>query len=888
MARASLGDADTPTAATDAHEERQAAPASKGPWARRSRSWLHRASRLTTPSRRAAASKHSAPTSPTAGATRPASARASLPNTGTPASPTAAAAAAAPALLRTSAASWATRRTSMPASAEGSPRSDTAPYALLGPAGPVATDPAVLHSPLGSGYQSLQLTPPPPSSATGSAAGILAATGSAVTSPLGIQVNDAAKTPLDPQHVIQLPLTPSSARSKPSQRSDPMGLPADGDGGGDGDGASDGLDDDPHAATSSLDPAQFLWEQEADGPMEVGDGDDPDDPDVYPTNAPPASASTLHSTIRSTSSTHHSAPSAGGTRHSLSTLVRRGTRGGGSLGGGSANGATEPPERLVLSSERRNRDAHIYFPLLPSDEVVLSDYSAAWSKEIIFHGRLYLTQNHLGFYSNIFGFINACFLHLTEITRLERRVTAKIIPNAILITTVANETFLFTSFLTREATLARIRDLCLAAHRAHGTTPPPDLLRLLPAPPTAADLASPPPPSSANGPGDESAMLQTARGALDPLGYEPYGDDDGFDDGDAVTDDGMLPLGGSAPTGPASHLMRLSQQQQGHAHTVPRTTSQRHRQRYRFRGLRTDVADPGGAVPHSAVPDLADGLTSALPYSPSTLSDSGVAFNHPPGTATPSPEPRSEEAPSRAGSSSSLTAAIGVAGRAFPTAVSGLAQSFWNACQSGTQRLRASSSASAMSAPDAAGHPDTAPLSALASVTGRMARKRSVSNADLPRLGLPAGSWSPVVHAGSAGSPLAPAAEPVGMTHRRGPAGSYPRSAPRGVPPPHLGVHSASLPRSIGRSATRSPLSPTPPDAGKSAAAAAAAKQRLQHELLQAQQQRLQLILSVGLLCVVLVLSVWSWMAWRRMAQALDAVTHAGAAPSWAVAGAFP
>uniref|UniRef100_A0A8C9DU92 GRAM domain containing 1A n=1 Tax=Prolemur simus TaxID=1328070 RepID=A0A8C9DU92_PROSS len=65
----------------------------------------------------------------------------------------------------------------------------------------------------------------------------------------------------------------------------------------------------------------------------------------------------------------------------------------------------------------------------------LSDYSCALQREILLQGRLYLSENWICFYSNIFRWETTISIQLKEVTCLKKEKTAKLIPNAIQICT---------------------------------------------------------------------------------------------------------------------------------------------------------------------------------------------------------------------------------------------------------------------------------------------------------------------------------------------------------------------------------------------------------------------------------------------------------------------
>ncbi|KFD65235.1 hypothetical protein M514_06541 [Trichuris suis] len=89
---------------------------------------------------------------------------------------------------------------------------------------------------------------------------------------------------------------------------------------------------------------------------------------------------------------------------------------------------------------------------LPEREKLVIDYSCAYQKEILLHGRLYLSQNWLCFYSNIFRWETMVTLRYKDIVNITKERTAKIIPNAIYVVTANNDKLFFTSLSTRDKT----------------------------------------------------------------------------------------------------------------------------------------------------------------------------------------------------------------------------------------------------------------------------------------------------------------------------------------------------------------------------------------------------------------------------------------------------
>lgn len=63
---------------------------------------------------------------------------------------------------------------------------------------------------------------------------------------------------------------------------------------------------------------------------------------------------------------------------------------------------------------------------------------------------MYITNNHIAFYSNVFGYVTKLLIPITSVCRISKEKTVKIIPNAIAVATI-DERHVFSSFLSREA-----------------------------------------------------------------------------------------------------------------------------------------------------------------------------------------------------------------------------------------------------------------------------------------------------------------------------------------------------------------------------------------------------------------------------------------------------
>ncbi|XP_077094021.1 protein Aster-B, partial [Siphateles boraxobius] len=86
-----------------------------------------------------------------------------------------------------------------------------------------------------------------------------------------------------------------------------------------------------------------------------------------------------------------------------------------------------------------------------TSHLILTDYSCALQRDILLQGRLYLSENWICFYSNIFRWETLLTVKLKDVCSMTKEKTARLIPNAIQLCT-DNEKHFFTSFGARDRT----------------------------------------------------------------------------------------------------------------------------------------------------------------------------------------------------------------------------------------------------------------------------------------------------------------------------------------------------------------------------------------------------------------------------------------------------
>jgi len=118
---------------------------------------------------------------------------------------------------------------------------------------------------------------------------------------------------------------------------------------------------------------------------------------------------------------------------------------------------------FAVAPPRRNKDFHALFKSVPEDDYLIEDYSAALQKEILLHGRLYVSEGHLCFSSNILGWVTNLVISFDEVVSVEKKSTAVLFPNAIVIQTLHARN-VFASFLSRDSTYDLIIGIWKISH----------------------------------------------------------------------------------------------------------------------------------------------------------------------------------------------------------------------------------------------------------------------------------------------------------------------------------------------------------------------------------------------------------------------------------------
>jgi hypothetical protein len=207
----------------------------------------------------------------------------------------------------------------------------------------------------------------------------------------------------------------------------------------------------------------------------------------------------------------------------------------GSLGLPNSNASVPRLTGFAVASKKRNRDYHQLFRSVPEDDFLIEDYSCALQRDIILAGRIYISEGHICFSSNILGWVTTLVISFDEIVAIEKENTAMVIPNAIAIQTLhARHTF--RSLLSREATYDLMVNIWKINH--------PSLRSYL----NGMRID--------DGLGDKTEKANESDVASEVADEDEIYDEDEDNDGDSLVDGGDESVNGSESVAPAKQFSR--------------------------------------------------------------------------------------------------------------------------------------------------------------------------------------------------------------------------------------------------------------------------------------------------------------------------------------------
>ncbi|WLF77108.1 hypothetical protein PVL30_000817 [Lodderomyces elongisporus] len=115
-------------------------------------------------------------------------------------------------------------------------------------------------------------------------------------------------------------------------------------------------------------------------------------------------------------------------------------------------------KKITHASRKSNKEFHEAFKKVPKKEKLIQDFSCALSKDILVQGKMYLSDHYICFSSNILGFITHLMIPLQEVIQIEKKSTAVLFPNGMIIRTL-HQKYVFATFMSRDAAFELITNV---------------------------------------------------------------------------------------------------------------------------------------------------------------------------------------------------------------------------------------------------------------------------------------------------------------------------------------------------------------------------------------------------------------------------------------------
>ncbi|XP_019587941.2 GRAM domain-containing protein 2B isoform X2 [Rhinolophus sinicus] len=120
---------------------------------------------------------------------------------------------------------------------------------------------------------------------------------------------------------------------------------------------------------------------------------------------------------------------------------------------------TERKKSSSSSQFKANRQFHKLFLDVPTEEPLRESFTCALQKEILYQGKLFVSENWICFYSKVFGKDTKISIPAFSVTLIKKTKTALLVPNALIIATVTDR-YIFVSLLSRDSTYKLLKSVC--------------------------------------------------------------------------------------------------------------------------------------------------------------------------------------------------------------------------------------------------------------------------------------------------------------------------------------------------------------------------------------------------------------------------------------------
>ncbi|XP_065821920.1 uncharacterized protein [Labrus bergylta] len=109
---------------------------------------------------------------------------------------------------------------------------------------------------------------------------------------------------------------------------------------------------------------------------------------------------------------------------------------------------------------KTNTHYHKLFKEVSKDETLKQSYTCALQRDILYQGKMFVSDNWICFHSKVFGRDTKISIPVVSVTFIKKTKTALLVPNALVIETTSYQ-HVFVSFLSRNTTYKLLRTICI-------------------------------------------------------------------------------------------------------------------------------------------------------------------------------------------------------------------------------------------------------------------------------------------------------------------------------------------------------------------------------------------------------------------------------------------
>ncbi|KAJ8356850.1 hypothetical protein SKAU_G00196440 [Synaphobranchus kaupii] len=109
---------------------------------------------------------------------------------------------------------------------------------------------------------------------------------------------------------------------------------------------------------------------------------------------------------------------------------------------------------------KHNKTFHKLFLDMPESEELTHAFTCALQKEVLYQGKLFVSDNYVCFYSSVLLKETRVVIHVSNVQAVKKQYTARVVPNALSIHTNEGEKYLFVSLRNRDTCHKLLCSVC--------------------------------------------------------------------------------------------------------------------------------------------------------------------------------------------------------------------------------------------------------------------------------------------------------------------------------------------------------------------------------------------------------------------------------------------